>query len=145
MRYLLDTSILVRLYDSTSNARIAVKQYLEKLDAIGDELTVAPQVIYEFWVVATRPRSVNGLGMSPDEADHQIARLLSLFELVLESEMVFKEWRKQVTLNQVSGKLSHDARIVAFMIVNEIENLLTLNPNDFKRFGEINVVDLINI
>ena len=42
--------------------------------------------------------------------------------------------------HKVSGKPTHDARIVAAMIVHKIENILTLNPNDFKRFSEIKAV-----
>ena len=79
--------------------------------------------------------------MLPDEAERQISQLLVLFDLVSESEVVFDEWRKQVSLKRVSGRPSHDARIVAFMISNGIENLLTLNPKDFRRFPEIKVVD----
>lgn len=141
MKYLIDTSVLVRLYDPTCDAYNAVKENLEKLDSKGDELTVAPQIIYEFWAVVTRPKDVNGLGMLPDEADWHISQLLSLFDFVSESEIVFGEWRKQVTRRQVRGRPSHDARIAAFMISNKIENLLTLNPKDFRRFTEINVVD----
>src|SRR5690606_33859305 len=115
------------------------------LDSEGAELTLSPQVVYEFWTVATRPKDVNGLGLSTEEANHQLEKLLSIFRLIPESEAVFEEWRKQVSTKKISGKLSHDARLAAVMIVNKIENLLTLNPNDFKRFFEIRVVDPTSI
>jgi len=145
MLYLVDTSILIRLYNRTDGAHAAVKQCLEDLDSEGAELTLSPQVVYEFWTVATRPKDVNGLGLSTEEANHQLEKLLSIFRLIPESEAVFEEWRKQVSTKKISGKLSHDARLAAVMIVNKIENLLTLNPNDFKRFFEIRVVDPTSI
>lgn len=45
-----------------------------------------------------------------------------------------------VTKHKVSGKPTHDARTAAVMLVHKIENILTLNPSDFKRFTEIKAV-----
>ncbi|MDQ3087115.1 MAG: hypothetical protein M3Q78_00785 [Acidobacteriota bacterium] len=45
-----------------------------------------------------------------------------------------------VAKHKVSGKPTHDARIVAAMTVHKVENILTLNPNDFKRYNEIKAV-----
>jgi predicted nucleic acid-binding protein len=39
-----------------------------------------------------------------------------------------------VTKNKVSGKPTHDVRLVALMKAHSLERLLTLNPADFKRF-----------
>jgi len=45
-------------------------QYQTALDATttlvqrGDHPCLVPQVLYEFWVVATRPKAVNGLGLT---------------------------------------------------------------------------------
>ncbi|MCA1639831.1 MAG: hypothetical protein LC768_16145 [Acidobacteria bacterium] len=52
--------------------------------------------------------------------------------------------RKPVAANsdtyRVSGKTTHDARIVAAMQTHKIENLLTFNVSDFKRYsGAINI------
>lgn len=35
------------------------------------------------------------------------------------------------------GKTSHDARLVAFMQVHQINKLYTLNQKDFKKFEDI--------
>ncbi len=45
-----------------------------------------------------------------------------------------------LTNHKVSGKVAHDARIAAAMRVHKIENILTLNPGDFKRFTEITAI-----
>ena len=62
MNYLVDTNILTRMTDP------AHAMHREALDAVtlliqqGHRLHVVPQNLYEFWVVATRPLNVNGLG-----------------------------------------------------------------------------------
>ncbi|MEN3332947.1 MAG: hypothetical protein V7641_2312 [Blastocatellia bacterium] len=41
----------------------------------------------------------------------------------------------------VSGVQVHDARLVAVMSVYGVQNLLTFNINDFKRFTQIVVIN----
>jgi len=40
----------------------------------------------------------------------------------------------------VSGKKSHDARLVAAMTVNHITHILTFNAGDFARYAGIHVL-----
>jgi predicted nucleic acid-binding protein len=40
----------------------------------------------------------------------------------------------------VSGKTTHDARLVAAMIANRITHILTFNADDFARYAGIKVV-----
>jgi len=54
-----------------------------------------------------------------------------------EDETIFQNWEELVKSYKVSGKPSHDARIVAAMQTHGIENLLTLNTPDFKRYSAI--------
>jgi hypothetical protein len=65
---------------------------LARLRSEGAKFIVVPQTIAEFWVVATRPIDVNGLGASPKAADAEVDRLLGFFELVPEPESAFGEW-----------------------------------------------------
>ena len=68
MAYLPDTSIIVRLYDEKNPLSEIVDECLNKLWDNGEELVIVPQVLVEFWAVATRPTNVNGLGMTTDKA-----------------------------------------------------------------------------
>jgi hypothetical protein len=45
-----------------------------------------------------------------------------------------------VVAQRVSGVQVHDARLVAAMHVHRIRHLLTLNVEDFRRYGDIVVV-----
>ncbi|MGI8544531.1 MAG: type II toxin-antitoxin system VapC family toxin [Aridibacter sp.] len=86
---------------------------------------------------STRPKDVNGLGMSTEECEVQLDRLQKLFRVLPENKEIFESWQELVIKYKVSGKVTHDARIVATMITHKVENILTLNPKDFKRFTEI--------
>jgi hypothetical protein len=44
---------------------------------------------------------------------------------------VFYPWIDLVTTNKVMGKCTHDARILAVMIFQEVTHLLTFNTRDF--------------
>lgn len=54
-------------------------------------------------------------------------------------------WERLVVAHRVSGKNAHDARLVAAMLVHGVENLLTFNTQDFRRYGEIRVLDVRTI
>ena len=55
---------------------------LDELRRRGHDLVIAPQVLYEFWSVATRPIAHNGLGMSPAEAHAELLVIQRLFRLL---------------------------------------------------------------
>ena len=90
--------------------------------------------------MATRPSTENGLGLTVEEASLEIARLKILFPLLPELPLLH-EWERIVVLHKVSGKNSHDARLVAAMTVNGIANILTFNVQDFARYKDIFVLD----
>ena len=140
MKILVDTNIVAR-YAQPSHIQheIAVRS-VAALRSQRHHLHIVPQVLYEYWVVATRPESENGLGMSIAEADADLQRFKTLFTLVPESPSVFPMWERLVVANSVHGKLGHDARLVASMMTNGIDQILTFNERDFRRFKEITVL-----
>lgn len=88
-------------------------------------------------MIATRPRSQNGLGLSADETKQHIAGFETVFSLTADSPAIYGEWKALVSQHAVMGKNAHDARIVAAMKVHGISHLLTFNRDDFKRFQAI--------
>jgi len=138
--YLLDTNILIRLVDSTALGHRLVLDAVAAILASGNECVLTGQVLIEFWVVATRPLQVNGLGWTAQQADEEISQLLDQFPLLEEDSTVFINWRRLVTRVGTLGKRSHDVRLVAVMLVHQITHLLTLNPDDFSGLSEIEVV-----
>lgn len=144
--YLLDANILLRRIDATSSSQIVVRQALAKLVAQQARLCIVAQTLFEFWAVATRPISGNGMNLTTTQAAQEIANIRAAFELLPETPL-YGEWQRLVTTYGVGGKPTHDARYVAAMKVHNIENILSFNSSDFVRFAlaeNISVVEPAN-
>lgn len=90
-----------------------------------------PQVLVEFWVVATRPRQANGLGWDPTAARAADDGLVSLFPMLPDVPEAFPRWLSLVSEGSVCGKRAHDVRLAAAALSNGVGEILTLNPADF--------------
>jgi predicted nucleic acid-binding protein len=137
--YLIDTNVVLRSVESASAEHPAVVSAVAALLENGEELFVAPQVLVEFWVVATRPLDANGFGWSIEKVRDEIGRLLDQFSLLPEIPALFEAWLRLVTDRQIIGKRAHDARLAALLTIHGIANILTFNTSDFKDFGIIAV------
>ncbi len=142
MSVLLDTNILARMAQPGTAAYQTALDAVTALQLRGDVPCLVPQVLYEFWVIATRPIAVNGLGFTPAQADAELGRVLGLFPLFFpDTAAIFPEWRRLVVAHQVSGLPAHDARLVAAMNIHGLTHLLTFNTAHFTRFPGITVLD----
>ena len=91
--------------------------------------------------MATRPIiAKNGLGMSTEKAVEALQLLKNLFTVLAEKDEVYGVWEALVAKHRVSGKATHDARLVAAMQVHGLTSILTFNTSDFTRFPGIEVV-----
>lgn len=137
MSYAIDTNILARSIEESHPMHQVASEAVETLVSSGEVVCVFPQILYEFWVIATRAREQNGLGMSAAEAEAQCAECERIFSLLPDVPAIYAEWKSLVTQHAVMGKKAHDARIVAAMNVHNVSHLLTFNGDDFKRFQGI--------
>ncbi len=109
---LTDTNILLRaLYPAHPHYALA-KRALRTLRRRGEILSVTPQIIIEFWAVATRAREYNGLGLQLAQVVEEVKDIRALFHLLPET----------VEIHSVSG-------------------ILTFNVGDFRRFPGIDVLN----
>ena len=76
MSVLVDTNLLTRALQPASPHFPAATAAIRALAARGERLCLVPQVLYEFWVVCTRPVGLNGLGITTARAAAEQARLL---------------------------------------------------------------------
>jgi predicted nucleic acid-binding protein len=137
--YLLDTNVVLRFLDINSPLNSLVRRAVTQLKSHGHTLKICPQNITETWAVATRPLEANGFGWSLEQTRLEIDTLLSIYELLPDTPAIFTAWLELVTRYKVSGKQVHDARLAAVAKAHRIDNLLTLNTDDFKRF-DLNAV-----
>ena len=117
----------------------AVRSVAGLIDS-GEDIMLTPQIMAEFWNVATRPLEYNGFGFPHEKAREELLRIESFFSLVSESTEVYAEWKRLVTHYGVTGVKSHDARLVAAMTVYRIPRILTFNAGDFMRYKEIEII-----
>lgn len=144
MAILLDTNVLLRLVQKRHSHFALATRATNTLDARNETMLMAHQSIVEFWSVATRPFSANGLGLTIEDAEIELDGLKKLFR-VLPELPVHEEWQRIVVRYRISGKSVHDARLVAAMIVHGIGEILTFNMQDFARYSEISVLDPTNV
>lgn len=137
---LIDTNIVLRFKNANSPQFEQVTNRLTQLVNESHNLVISPQVLYEFYTVATRPLEQNGFGLSCEESLAEMDNLCSVFKLLPDNDKIFSHWLHLIKKYEVKGKKSHDTRLVAFMLSHQIPNLYTLNTQDFTRFQEVTLV-----
>jgi predicted nucleic acid-binding protein len=115
--------------------------FVNEIIGQGGECFLTPQVLIEFWVVATRPLEVNGLGWTTRKTRQEIAQILYQFTLLEETPDVFTLWFQLVAEYDIKGKRTHDIRLLAVMKAHRITHLLTFNPDDFIALPDITIVN----
>jgi predicted nucleic acid-binding protein len=140
MSVLLDTNILTRSAQPHHTQHQTVVSAVAILTERRKTLCLAPQNLYEFWVVATRPLNENGLGLSTPNGKARLDDLERSFTVLDETPEFRKKWAELIVKFDVKGKTAHDARLVAAMRIYGIHQILTLNAQDFARYQDITVL-----
>lgn len=141
MSALADTSVLVRLMERDTPLGQVAEAIVDRYAATNEDLFVCAQVLIEFWVVATRPKEVNGLRLEPAKAADALADFMDIFSVLPEPPDIAERWRSLVVTHAVRGKTAHDARLVAHMEAMAINIVVTFNERDFRRCPNIALVD----
>jgi predicted nucleic acid-binding protein len=145
MAYMVDTSVLARLANASDPFHAIAAQAILELHRRGEVLNVTPQVLIEFRNMATRPKAVNGLGLSAVEAKAKATVYEATFPVLEETPDIYPAWKAVVDALGIVGKQVHDARLVAICHVNGVTHVLTFNISHFTRmagFGPgVSVVD----
>ena len=149
MAFLADTNILVRLANAADPKNAIADRVVMELHRRGEVVHITAQNLVEFRNVATRPKAMNGLGMSVPDTQAKAAEFESLFPLLPETHDIFPAWKAIVDAGQVIGKQVHDARLVAVCQVHRVTHLLTFNRTHFATlaaFGSgLVIVDPANV
>lgn len=120
MSLLLDTNILTRSAQPGHPMHTIAINAISSLRIRGEDLCIVPQNLIEFWAVATRPLTANGLAMTTAQTETELARMKSFFRLLKDNAMIHDEWEILAARHAVSGKNTYDARLVAAMNVHGI-------------------------
>jgi predicted nucleic acid-binding protein len=143
---LVDTNIVAR---STQNGHIHQRVALDVIThlriARQEYLAVVPQVLIEFYAIATRPKESNGLGFTPDQAIQQMATIKDDFVVYEESPDIFAFWEQLVNKYRPRNRMVYDLRLVAAMLANNMTQILTFNDQDFVGYREIQVLNPFDV
>ena len=137
LRALVDSNLLLRGAQPTHPQFPVADAAVAKLRLRGETVHACPQNVAEFWAVSTRPISANGLGFTTARADAELFRILSLFPLLDDIPAIFPIWRRLVVGAGVSGKQTHDARLMAVALAHGVTRLLTVNVTDFTCYAAL--------
>ena len=140
MPVLLDTNILLRLLQPRHPHGFVAETAIAALRGKNEVLNITSQNLVEAWAVMTRPLSENGLGFTVEQATAETHALKGLFGLLPELPL-HDIWESLVNTHRVSGKNTHDARLVAAMLAHQIGSILTFNVQDFARYPQVAVID----
>jgi predicted nucleic acid-binding protein len=140
MAVLVDTNVLVRSLEADSQQRSGCRQALARAKSGRGDVFLCAQVMIEFWAVATRPIQSNGLGFSPAVARAALDDLGEILPTLPEPPDMAQRWLKLATDFGVSGKTTHDTRLVALMDAFGVGTILTLNDADFRRYGHLKII-----
>lgn len=77
---------------------------VKRIRAASNQPVIVPQVLYEYWVVATRPVELNGLGLTTDQARLAVDEFATNLTLLLDERGIFVNWLSLVTDHSVNGK-----------------------------------------
>ena len=114
MNVLIDTNVLLRIENGPRDPNYQLAfDALEYARGQGHVPCLVPQIIYEFWVVATRPTNVNGYGLTAADAMKSVATFdTPYFHLFRDERAIFEQWMQLVHRYQVVGKPTHDLSLI---------------------------------
>lgn len=138
----LDTNVLLRATIDRVELHHEAQRLVEVQRDTGKELWISRQVIREYMVYITRPQAFF-TPMNIEEIEERVNKVQSLFQVADETAAVTAQPLRLIKQYPTGGKQIHDANIVATMLVNDIDTLLTQNIDDMKRFEkEITLIPL---
>src|SRR5262245_49623779 len=140
MPILIDTNVLLRAAQPAHPMHEVAVRALETLIKREDSLVIALQNVAEFWNAATRPAANNGLGLTIEEAQTELARIEGFFRIISENAASYATWKTLLIENRVSGVQVHDARLVAVMKAHGVARIITFNVSDFARYSGIEAI-----
>lgn len=132
----LDTNILVYATATRSPFHAVALQAIQQFYDSGIEVWIGRQVLREYLATLTRPQTfTNPLPVETLIVD---VRLFATRFLVAEdSPQVTERLLRLMEQIPIGGRQVHDANIVATMLVNGINQILTNNVADFNRFSQV--------
>lgn len=132
-RIFVDTNILTRATVDLMPLHSEARAILAELWSEKAELIISHQVLREYISNTTRPQTYSP-ALPISEVLNQVKDFRRSFQIFPDSPAVLNQFLELVERIPVGGKQVHDTNIVATMLVNDVDELLTHNVKDFERY-----------
>jgi len=130
-----DTGVILRALHHSMPLHREANTLIDKMWDDDVELWISRQVVREYLVQATHPRTFAQPLTLPQIMMH-IETIQSLFRIADDTHEVTAQLLELLKAYPTGGKQVHDANIIATMLVYGIDTLLTINVEDMKRFAD---------
>lgn len=130
-----DTNILLRAMIPRLNQHAEAEALIQRMWENNVELWISRQVIREYLVQATHPNSFKP-ELTLEQVMSQMEIITTLFRVADETQMVTEQLFDLLKTYPTQAKQIHDANVVATMLANDIDTLLTLNLAHFERYKD---------
>jgi len=133
-----DTNILIYAHREESPWYETAYAVVEQLVEGRSDWAIPWPSIHEFLAIVTHPR-IYGPPSSRDQALQQVDEWLGspVVQLLAESTDHWSHLKRLITIGQISGPKTHDAKIAALCLGHGIAELWTAD-RDFSRFPDLN-------
>jgi predicted nucleic acid-binding protein len=142
-RVMVDTNVLLAATDESRTEHHDALTILNDWPAGATTLCASGQILREYLAVATRPADRNGLGLKLPDALGNVHAIRERTTLLAEDAKVAERLLGLLADVEAGGEQVHDANVVATMLVHGIGVIVTMNVDDFARFGQY--VDLLRL
>ena len=137
-----DTNVLVAARFVNAPGHVVVCRCLDRAGNSEESLHISRQIVREYLATVTRPQ-IWTAPLAIADALEDVTRLALSFILLEDGPNVMAKLAALCREVPVGGKQIHDANIAATMLAHGERRLLTLNTEDFRRYGKrVELVDI---
>jgi len=141
---LLDTNVLVYNHQEDSEFYSPSRAIIKKGLRGNLSLCVCPQVLMEFYATVTNSKRVTNPAPA-EEALDEIQKYLAsrrIRKIHPAKDTFFESLVELLEKYKITKQEVFDLQLVATMISCDVFQICTFNPNHFRKFAEIDVVEL---
>jgi predicted nucleic acid-binding protein len=140
-RVFVDTNVLIysTFEDFEPEKHVQCTKILDKLIRTGTTLFISSQILREFFAISTN-QNIFKKPLTYKQAVDKMKEFVARFSMVHEKESTINVLIALIVKYAASRQQIHDMNIVATMVDNEINRLLTYNVKDFKQISEIKLL-----
>jgi predicted nucleic acid-binding protein len=139
-RIFVDTNVLLSATDQARETHREALEFLKKGLSGECRLFASGQIFREYLVVATRPISLNGLGLTPAVACSNLRQFQRIVQMLEETQQTSRRLIELTEKYNRQGKQLHDTNVVATMETHGLSHLKTWNPKDYEVFDRLTLL-----